>query len=295
MKKSVSVILSLIFFLWITPTIQASQASEKELKVFISVDMEGVCGVIHWEEVSRNGKDYDLFRKLMTEETNAAIEGALASGATEILVRDSHGSARNILPHLLHPEAELIRDWSGSPLSMMEGIDESFDAVLFIGYHARANTPNAILDHTMSGTLYNVTVNRKKMPEAGINALIAGHYGVPVVLVAGDQAVCSQTSELLGDVITVEVKQGIGEAAKMMSPSAACNLIKLKTEQALNRINDFKPYKLSPPYNMEVTFKDEERAENASWIPGAKRTGPTSVSFTHSQLMEVLKFFKFAR
>lgn len=124
--------------------------------MFISVDMEGVCGVIHWEEVSRNGKDYDLFRKLMTEETNAAIQGALAAGATEILVRDSHGSARNILPHLLHPEAELIRDWSGGPLSMIEGIDESFDAVLFIGYHARANTPNAVLDHTMSGTLYGV-------------------------------------------------------------------------------------------------------------------------------------------
>ncbi|HZX09719.1 MAG TPA: M55 family metallopeptidase [Acidobacteriota bacterium] len=292
MKKFTAMALCLIFILWIVPFLQGA---EKELKVFISVDMEGVCGVIHWEEVSRNGKDYDLFRKLMTEETNAAIQGALAAGATEILVRDSHGSARNILPHILHPKAELIRDWSGGPLSMMEGIDESFDAVIFIGYHARANTPNAVLDHTMSGTLYGVTVNGKKMPEAGINALIAGHFGVPVVLVAGDAAVCRQTTELLGNVKTAAVKQGIGESAKMMSPPAACDLIRQETEQALHSLKDFKPYKLTSPYTMEVTFKDQERAENASWIPGAKRTSATSVSFTSSQLMEVLKFFKFAR
>ncbi len=292
MKKLVLTILILILIPW---PVLASQEAEIGLKVFVSVDMEGVCGVIHWEEVSRSGKDYDLFRKLMTEETNAAVEGALAAGATEILVRDSHGSARNILPHLLHPKAELIRDWSGGPLSMMEGIDKSFDAVLFIGYHARANTPDAVLDHTMSGTLYEVTVNGKRMPEAGINALIAGHFGVPVVLVAGDAAVCQQTSELLGDIATVAVKQGIGEAAKMLSPKSACKLIKKETEKALNRLSDFKPYQLSSPYTMEVTFKDEERAENASWIPGAKRTSATSVSFTSSQFLEVLKFFKFAR
>jgi D-amino peptidase len=292
MKKAASVTLGLIFLLWIIPTIQAS---ENGLKVFISVDMEGVCGVIHWEEVSRNGKDYDLFRKLMTEETNAAVEGALAAGATEVLVRDSHGSARNILPHLLHPEANLIRDWSGGPLSMMEGIDESFDAVLFIGYHARANTPNAVLDHTMSGTLYEVTVNGKKMPEAGINALIAGYFGVPVVLVAGDQAVCQQTSELLGEVTTVAVKQGIGGAARMMTPASARELIRQGAEQALNRLENFKPYKMSTPYTMVVTFKDEQRAENASWIPGAKRISSNSVSFTSSRWMEILKFFKFAR
>ncbi|MBD3414275.1 MAG: hypothetical protein GF421_07595 [Candidatus Aminicenantes bacterium] len=291
MKKSASVLFALILVLWIHSTSPASEG----FKVFISVDMEGVCGVIHWEEVSRSGKDYDLFRKLMTEETNAAIEGVLAAGATEILVRDSHGSARNILPHLLHPKAKLIRDWSGGPLSMMEGIDESFDAVLFIGYHARANTPNAVLDHTMSGTLYEVTVNGTKMPEAGINALIAGHFGVPVIFVAGDEAVCRQSDELFGDVTTVAVKQGIGEAAKMMGPASACDMIRKKAKEALSRLEDFQPYKLTAPYTMEVTFKDEERAENASWIPGAKRASPTSVSFTSSQLMEVLRFFKFAR
>lgn len=282
----------MIFF---TSGLQAESYEKPGLKVFISVDMEGICGVINWEDVSRDGKDYNLFRRLMTEEANAAIEGALAAGATEIVVRDSHGSARNILPDLLHPAAKLIRDWSGSPLSMMEGLDDSFDAVIFIGYHARANTPNATLDHTMTGTLYEVTLNGHPMPEAGINAFIAGNFGVPVVLVAGDKAICQQAKELLGKVETVAVKEGIGQAALMLHPQKARALIKEKTTAALKRLKDFKPYKLTPPYTMVVTFKDEERANNAAWIPGAKRLGPTSVSFTSSDFMEVLRFFKFAR
>lgn len=272
-----------------------TEQAKKGLKIFISVDMEGVCGVIHWEDVSRDGKDYSLFRRLMTEETNAAVEAALGVGATEILVRDSHGSARNILPDLLHPGALLLRDWSTSPLSMMEGIDQSFDAVIFIGYHARANTPDAVLDHTMTGSIYNVELNGKKMPEAGINAFIAGNFGVPVVLVAGDSAVCQQAKELFGDIETAAVKEGIGEAAKMPHPTKAQELIRKKTQEALKRLDDFKPFKLTPPYTMVVTFKDENRAENASWIPGAMRVGNNSVSFTSSDFMEVLKFFKFAR
>ncbi len=269
--------------------------SQDGLKVFISVDMEGVAGVIHWEDVSRDGKDYGLFRTLMTEETNAAIEGALAAGATEILVRDSHGSARNILPDLLHSKADLIRDWGYSPLSMMEGIDETFDAVIFIGYHARANTPNATLDHTMSGTLYNVVLNGKKMPEAGINAFIAGNFGVPVVLVAGDKAICEQVEELFGEVETVAVKQGMGNAARMLHPKKAQELIREKTTEALKRLGDFKPFTFTPPYTMDVTFKDEWRAENTSWIPGAKRKNNTTITFTSDNWMDILRFFKFAR
>jgi len=270
------------------------EKAKQGLKVFISVDMEGVSGVIHWDEVSRRGDDYQLFRKLMTEETNAAIEGALTAGATEILVRDSHGSARNILPDLLHPEAELLRDWSGGPLDMMEGIDETFDAVIFIGYHARAGTPDAVLQHTMTGRVYDAVLNGIKMPEAGINAVIAGHFGVPVVLVAGDMAIAKQAKELFGDVETIVVKEGIGEAAKMLHPKKARELIKEKTIKALERLDDFKPYKLSSPFTMEVTFTKEERAHRASWIPGAKRSGERSVSFTSGDLMEVLKFFCFA-
>lgn len=282
-----------LVFLFLGFSVRGEKA-QQGLKVFISVDMEGVSGVIHWDDVSRQGDDYQLFRRLMTEETNAAIEGALAAGATEILVRDSHGSARNILPDLLRPEAELLRDWSGGPLDMMEGIDETFDAVIFIGYHARAGTPDAVLQHTMTGRVYDVVLNGKEMPEAGINAAIAGHFGVPVVLVAGDLAIVQQAKELFGDLETVSVKEGIGEAAKMLHPKKAQEMIEEKTTKALKRLKDFKPYKLSPPFTMQVTFTKEERAHRASWIPGAKRTGDRSVSFTSNDFMEVLKFFYFA-
>lgn len=271
-----------------------AEKAQDGLKVFISVDMEGVAGVIHWEDVSRSGKDYHLFRKLMTEETNAAIHGALAAGATEILVRDSHGSARNILPDLLHSEARLLRDWSGGPLSMMEGIDETFDAVVFIGYHARAGTPNAVLKHTMTGTIFDVVINGKKMPEAGINGFIAGQFNVPVVMVAGDLAITKQAKELFRDIETVSVKEGIGKAAKMLHPEKAQVMIKKKVEKALRRIKDFKPYKPNPPYTMEVTFTDENIAHRASWYPGAKRTGDRSVAFTSNDFMEVLRFFMLA-
>ena len=291
MRERIFVLCALVLFLCFF--VGAGEA-QKGLKVFISVDMEGIAGVIHWDDVSRRGDDYSLFRKLMTQETNAAIEGALEAGATEILVRDSHGSARNILPDLLRQEAELLRDWSGGPLSMMEGIDKTFDAVIFIGYHARAGTPDAVLKHTMSGRIYDVVLNGKKMPEAGINGAIAGHFGVPVVMIAGDLAICKQAKELFGNIENVAVKEGIGNAAKMLHPLKAQELIKKKTIEALKRLKDFRPFKLKPPFKMEVTFKDEERAQNASWIPGAKRTGDRSVSFTSNDLMEVLKFFKFA-
>ncbi|MBT6209447.1 MAG: hypothetical protein HOI35_05460, partial [Woeseia sp.] len=160
--------------------------SSDGLKVFISVDMEGITGVVNVADATRSGKDYDYFRKTMTREANAAIEGALAAGATEIIVRDSHGSALNLLPEMLNRNSKLLRDWSEGPMYMMEGLDASFDAAIYIGYHARAGTPNGVLDHTSSGNVTDVSINGLSMPETGYNALMAGHFNVPVVFVAGD-------------------------------------------------------------------------------------------------------------
>lgn len=172
--------------------------SRDGLKVFISVDMEGITGVVNVDDASRGGKDYDYFRQTMTREANAAIEGALAAGATEIIVRDSHGSALNLLPEMLNRNSKLLRDWSEGPMYMMEGIDESFDAAVYVGYHARAGTPNGVLDHTSSGNVTDVSINGISMPETGYNALMAGYYDVPVVFVAGDKAVCDQAKEQIG-------------------------------------------------------------------------------------------------
>jgi len=282
----------LILFI-LTFSLQADE-QQKGLKVFISVDMEGVCGVINWEDVNRTGKDYDLFRKLMTQEANAAIEGALFAGATEILVRDSHGSARNILPDILHQDAILLRDWSGGPMSMMEGIDETFDAVIFIGYHAREGTPNAVLKHTMTGQI-DVFINGKNMPEAGINGAAAGYYGVPVVMVAGDSAIVKQARDIFGDIEGVAVKESIGTAAKMLHPNKAQQLIRQKTKEALSNLSRYKPLKLQTPITMEIVYKDEIDAYRASWFPGAKKTGERSVSYTHEDFLEILKFFMFVR
>lgn len=288
MKK---IFLGILVLFILSFSIQAD-APQKGLKVFISVDMEGVSGVINWEDVSRNGKDYGLFRKLMTQEANAAIRGALDAGATEILVRDSHGSARNILPDLLDQDAILLRDWSGGPMSMMEGIDETFDAVIFIGYHAREGTPDAVLKHTMTGQI-DVFINGKNMPEAGINGAAAGYYGVPVVMVAGDAAIVKQCRDIFGDIEGVAVKESIGAAAKMLHPKKAQQLIRQKTKEALSNLIRYSPLKLQTPITMEIVYKDEIDAHRASWFPGAKKTGERSVSYTHEDYLEILKFFMF--
>lgn len=272
----------------------AAEQPAKKLKVFISVDMEGVSGLIHWDETGGTGPDYGLFRKLMTAEANAAIAGALEAGATEIVVRDAHDSARNILPDALRPEARLIREWNG-PLSMMEGIDKTFDAVVFIGNHARAGTPNAVLKHTMSLSLYDVILNGVRLPEAGWNAAIAGYFDVPVVFLSGDAAICKQIREIVGNVETVAVKEGIGKAASMIHPVKAQEMIQKGVAAALQNLKAFKPYKPSPPYKLEIFFTDENLALRASWIPGATRTGERSVAFASDDLMEIIKYFRLAR
>ncbi|MFC2121343.1 M55 family metallopeptidase [Bacteroidota bacterium] len=266
--------------------------TENGLKVFISVDMEGISGVVNWEDVNRDGKDYNLFRSIMTDETNAAIEGAIAGGASEIIVRDSHGSARNILPNKLDPRAKLIRDWSGGIKGMMEGIDKTFDAVIFIGYHAKAGTPDAILDHTNSSVKINdMSINGISLPEAGLNALIAGYYNVPVAFVAGDLAICKQVKKLFGEVATVAVKEGIGNAALCLHPEIAQNKIRKGVKQALQKLGNYKAYKLSPPYNMVIRLFKEEWAKQASNYPGAKRTGDWECSYTSSDILDIVNAF----
>lgn len=264
--------------------------TNKQLKVFISVDMEGCAGVVNWEEVSRNGKDYNYFRKIMAEETNAAIEGAIAAGATDIIVRDSHGSARNILPGDLDERAKLIRGWSGGIMSMMENIDATFDAVVFIGYHAKAGTPNATLDHTMSSaSVRDISVNGISLPEAGINALIAGYYDVPVVFVAGDKAICEQSKQLFNEIEAVAIKDGIGDAAICLHPEVAQEKIREGVNKALKNLSKYKPYKLKPPYTLKITLLKEDLIHNGSAYPGVMRTGDWELTYKTNDLYELFR------
>lgn len=287
MKKPIP---ALILALTLTST--AFAQSGDGLKVFISVDMEGVTGVVNGDDASRSGKDYDYFRQTMTREANAAIEGAIAAGATDIIVRDSHGSGLNLLPEMLHRSSRLIRDWSGGPMSMMEGIDASFDAAVYVGYHAKAGTPDGVLDHTSSGNVTDISVNGISMPETGYNALMAGYYDVPVVFVAGDKAVCDQARALLGTVETVAVKEGIGAAALNLHPEVAREQIRAGVEKALQNLDDYKPYKLSAPYTMTLRLKTEQSIYEGALYPGAKRTGDWELTYVAQNVLELMLAYR---
>ena len=270
----------------------ANAQSRDGLKVFISVDMEGITGVVNVDDARRSGKDYDYFRQTMTREANAAIEGALAAGATDIVVRDSHGSALNLLPEMLNRNSRLLRDWSEGPMYMMEGIDESYDAAIYVGYHASAGTTNGVLDHTSSGDVTDVKINGISMPETGYNALMAGYYDVPVVFVAGDKAVCDQAEELLGNVETVAVKEGIGAAALNLHPEVARERIREGVERALRNLDDYQPYKLEPPYTLQLTLKTEQNIYRATALyPGARRTGDWEVTYEADDVMEIIRAY----
>jgi D-amino peptidase len=288
-KRIIRVSIFIVFFLF---SINLNSASK--LKVFISVDMEGIIGTVNRDQVSTSGKDYNIARKWMIEETNAAILGALEAGATEIVVNDSHGSMRNIIISELHPSAYLITG-APKPLSMMQGIDNSFDAVIFIGYHAQAGTKNGVLDHTYSGSsIHSIKINNIELPEVGINALVAGYFNVPVVLISGDSAVCLQAKKLLGEEIeTVAVKEGIGRyAAKCLPFKKALELIKEKTKRALEKRKKIKPFKFNPPYTFELEFNYSYQADYPELIPGVKRKGGRAVYFTSNDFIGGFKLMR---
>lgn len=278
------------FFLWATDHSFAQQ----KLKVFISVDMEGITGVVHSEQTSSSGKDYNIVRKWMAGEVNAAIQGALEAGATEIVVNDSHGSMRNIIASELHPAAYLITG-SPKPLSMMQGIDRTFDAAILIGYHAKAGTKDGVLDHTISGgSVSSIKVSGIEMNEAELNALIAGWYDVPVVLIVGDAAVCNQTREVLGEELEVAVvKEAVGRhAAKTLTPKKAQELIKKRAKTALEKRSQIKPFKLEPPYRFELNFLRSYMADAAELIPQVERVGGRTVRFETDDYIEGFKLLR---
>lgn len=269
----------------------AGTVHSQDLKVYISVDMEGLAGLVTGDETSRSGKDYGKFRKIAAKEVNAAIEGALAAGATEIIVRDGHGGKRNILPGDLNRNAKHLRGTYDGPENMMIGIDDSFDAVIFIGYHAKAGTPDAILDHTSTGNVTDLSINGVSLPEAGYNALLAGLHDVPVAFVAGDRAICDHCKELFGDVGTAALKDGIGQATLSVHPDVAFDMIKSGVEESLKKLGNYKPYKMTAPYTMVLKMKNEHKVYNAQFFPGAKRTGDWEITFTSDDFLEVMHAF----
>ncbi len=263
-----------------------------KLKVFISADMEGIGGVVTSDvQASSKGREYEKFRKLMTEEVNAAIQGALDAGATEIVVADSHGDGQNLDVELLNPTARLIRSWP-RPLLMAQGVDETTDAVIFIGYHSSEGTPDGVLSHTMSGgRIYEIKLNGVAVPEAGFNAAIAGHFGVPVVFLSGDQTILVETRKLLGPIEGVKVKHALGRySAETLHPKVVQEKIRSGVAAALRRVGDFKPYRLSSPIKLQIAFKSSVHAELLAMLPGVERTDGHTIVFTARDMVEASKF-----
>ena len=276
---------SVVLFGVLAAALTAREQPQRGLKIFISVDMEGLAGVVSSSEVAP-GPDYAHFRAIMAGETNAAIEGAYRGGATDVVVRDSHGDKRNLLPGDVDPRARLLRGASTGPKNMMEGVDETFDAVVFIGYHARAGTPNAILEHTSTGNVVDFSVNGVSLPEGGYNAIVAGLVGVPVVFASGDKALVNQLRSLLGDFETVAVKEEIADAVISLSPKQAQDRIRDGVEQAVRKRATFKPFTMRGPYTMNLKVK-QERAP----YKGAERLREGEFRFSSPDFLEILNAF----
>jgi D-amino peptidase len=230
----------------------------------------------------------------MVEDTNAVVKGLFEGGAAEVVVNDSHGSMRNIIASELDPRAQLISG-SPKPLSMMEGIDSSFQACIFVGYHARAGSAPAILDHTISGAaIYSIKINGIEMPELGINAAVAGYYGVPVVMLAGDTETCRQAKELLGNsLVTVPVKEAVSRlAARNFAREKVLADLQEGAKKAISSLDILKPNELKSPYQFEINFHTSQQTESGMLIPGVKRTGPRALSFTVKDYLEGYKLVR---
>jgi D-amino peptidase len=250
--------------------------------------MEGASGVTTWDEVVPGKMFYEQSRSLITQDVNAAIEGALEAGATEILVNEAHDGMRNLLLDKLNPKARVIRGFRGKKLAMMEGIEDTFDKAFLIGYHARAGTHAAILNHTLYNEVHNLWINKVLVGEGGISTVLAGGFGVPVTLVTGDDKTVKEMRGLVPGIESVEVKKGIGRySANCLNPEETFRLIKDAVKRAMSV--QVEPYRVSSPVTIEVEFTTLEMGSLASWVPTVERVAPRKVSCTANNVVDAWK------
>ena len=272
------------------------------MKVVISADMEGTCGVTSWVQVMppeygdgpSSTAEYERARARMTSEVNAAIAGALAGGADEVIVNDSHDGMRNLLPEQLHRGCRFITG-NDKPLGMAQGVDlPGVGALFFTGYHAKAGTPGAPLAHTWTGWVQDVRLDGRSVGEFGINAAVAGHFGVPVVFVTGDDRAVAQTRDLLGEsVVGVAVKEGYSTfAALHLHPEEAQDRIRAGAEEATRRAGDARPWPLSVGCRVEVELDHQTRADQAAYVPSVERAGERAVAYVPADGLDFVRTFR---
>jgi D-amino peptidase len=259
--------------------------------------MEGITGVVSWDHVNPSHAEYPRFRRLMTGDVNAAIRGAFEGGAGEVIVSDGHNLGRNILIEELDARARL-NSGTPSPLSMVQGVDTGVDGVIFIGYHARIGSQNAILEHTWSDErVANLLINGQPFGEIGLNAAVSGHFGAPVLMISGDQTACAEATALLGEVETVIVKTASGRmAAELLPPAVSQEKIVAGAKRAVQRLASGEapqPLRLPTPITMAIDFVQSEMADKAALLPGARRK-ERRVEYSAADMLTIYTAFRTA-
>lgn len=269
-------------------------AQQRPFKVLISVDMEGITGVVTGDQLGPTGWEYARFREFMTNEALAAVEGAKEAGASEVLVVDAHGNGQNLLIERFPPDVRIVRSWP-RPLMMMQGIDSTFGAVVFIGYHSATTNPRGVRAHTISsGTFAAVMLNGAPMAESGINAAIAGHFGVPVVAISGDEAAVAEAQQLVSGVEGAIVKRSISfHSANTLTPQAGAALVKERVKAGLAKRATIRPHVVRGPLRLDITFKNYTPAEIVAYLPGIQRVDAHTIRFSARDIIEVSRFIEF--
>jgi D-amino peptidase len=263
------------------------------VKVFISVDMEGISGIVDKTMVNRAEGDYEKGRQLMVGDVNAAIEGVLSIDPEAIIkVCDGHGGMNNINPVELHRSATLIRG-RPKPLSQVSGVDGGFDAAMFVGYHSMKGTLQGILSHTYNGTsIGSLHINGVEVGETAMNAGVAGFYGVPLILVTGDVAVTREAKAINPEIVTVAVKEAVSRhAAECIHPEKTREMIRLGASEAVRKRGSIKPHVVAPPVDFTIRFTDASRADAAMFIPTAERLDGMTVRFIHKDYITAFNAF----
>lgn len=256
------------------------------MRIYISADGEGISGTVSTDEMHQTGKDFAQFRYWMTQDVNAAIRGAFNAGATEVVVNDSHWNMTNILFEELDPRAELIRGWN-KELGMVEQI-EGCDGAFFVGYHAKVGHSDGVANETMLGyEMYEMRMNGSAVGEMEINAAIAAHFGVPVIMVSGDDCLQREALQYFGDVETAVVKYAIDRwSARCLSYERAHQVIEESAFRAVKRIGDFKPKVVMGPVELEIEWTSTAACKKASLVPGSYRKSPRTVAYQGKDILE---------
>ena len=266
-------------------------AQNSPLNVFISVDMEGIGGIGTGKMTSSSGKDYDTGRELMTREVNTVIDAILEHGPATILVNDSHGDMQNLRHTKLHPDVEYIQG-NIKPLGMVQGLDDSFDAAIFIGYHARAGTENAFIAHTGSGSVKGLWLNNTEVGEGGLNASFAGALGVPVIFAAGDQAFADQFAALTG-AVTISTKVAIGQqVARLVHPNKVNRRLHEGTTKALENLSQSQIFDIGSPVTIRMRFASTTRPDILQAVPGMKRIDGYTVEYDADTMDEAYRLIR---